>query len=94
MTKEIVIDGNNFGTILEFYDEVENKFTKGLDCKIGRNLNAFNDVLTGGFGVHEYEEQIKIKWINADKSKTELGELFDAIIDITLGHEHVELSIE
>ncbi len=58
--KEIIIDGNNFTTLSEFYDEVESKFTKGLDCRIGRNLNAYNDVLTGGFGVHDYEEPIKI----------------------------------
>ncbi len=94
MTKEIIIDGNNFRTLLEFYDEVENKFTSGLDWEIGRNLNAYNDVLTGGFGVHDYQEHIKIKSINANKSKTDLGELFDAIIDMTRGHEHIELKLE
>jgi RNAse (barnase) inhibitor barstar len=94
MTKEIIIDGNNFATLTEFYDEVENKLTKGLGWKIGRNLNAFNDVLSGGFGIHDNEEQIKIKWINAGKSKADLGESFDAIIDITLGHDHIQLSIE
>jgi RNAse (barnase) inhibitor barstar len=73
MTKEIIIDGNNFSTLLEFYDEVENKLTKGLDWRIGRNLDAFNDVLRGGFGVHEYDEPIRIKWVNSDKSKRDLG---------------------
>jgi RNAse (barnase) inhibitor barstar len=94
MTKEIIIDGNSFGTLLEFYDEVENKFTKGLNWKIGRNLDALDDVLTGGFGVHEYEEQIRIKWVNSDTSKTDLGELFDTIIAIIRRHEHIELGIE
>lgn len=94
MTKEIIIDGNKFTTLSEFYDEVENKLTKGLDWKIGRNLDAFNDVLTGGFGVHDYEEPIQIKWINSVKSKKDLGQRFDTIIDITRGHEHIELRIE
>jgi RNAse (barnase) inhibitor barstar len=74
MTKEIIIDGDNFSTLMEFYDEVESKLTKGLDWRIGRNLDAFNDVLRGGFGVHEYEEPIAIKWFHSDKSKKDLGQ--------------------
>ena len=74
MTKEIIIDGDNFSTLMGFYDEIETKLTKGLDWKIGRNLDAFNDVLRGGFGVHEYEESIRIKWLNAGKSKEDLGQ--------------------
>ena len=74
MTKEIVIDGHNFKTLAEFYDEIENKLTKGLDWRIGRNLNAFNDVLTGGFGIHDYEERITLVWKNSEKSKKDLGQ--------------------
>ena len=74
MTKEIVIDGNNFTTLAEFYDEIEKKLTKGLEWRIGRNLNAFNDVLTGGFGIHDYEEHIILIWKNAEKSKRDLGQ--------------------
>ena len=73
MIKEIVIDGNNFSTLSEFYEEAEKKLTRGLDWKIGRNLNAFNDVLRGGFGVHQFGGPLKIKWINSDKSKKDLG---------------------
>jgi RNAse (barnase) inhibitor barstar len=75
MIKDIIIDGDNFSTLMEFYDEVENKLTRGLDWRIGRNLDAFNDVLSGGFGVHEYEEFIRIKWVNAEKSKKDLGQV-------------------
>ena len=73
MKKEITIDGNNFHTLNEFYDEVENKLTKGLDWKIGRNLDAYNDVLRGGFGFHSYEEPLKIRWVNSENSKKTLG---------------------
>lgn len=74
MINEIIIDGNNFNTLNGFYDEVEDKLTKGLDWKIGRNLDAFNDVLRGGFGVHKYGEEIRIKWINSGKSRMDLGQ--------------------
>ena len=47
--------------------------TKNLDWKIGRNLDAFNDVLRGGFGAFEYEEPIAIVWEHSDKSKSDLG---------------------
>ena len=69
----IELNGNNFNSLITFYDEVEKKLTKNLDWKIGRNLNAFNDVLRGGFGMHEYEEPIKITWTNSSKSKQDLG---------------------
>lgn len=69
----IEIDGNSFSNMIEFYDEIEKKFTKDLKWKIGRNLNAFNDVLRGGFGVHEYGEVIEVNWTNSERSKTNLG---------------------
>jgi len=73
MQKEIILNGNSFSSLKEFYDEVERKFTQGLDWKIGRNLDAFNDVLRGGFGVHEYQEEIVIRWKFSEKSKSDLG---------------------
>lgn len=73
MKKEVVIDGNSFSTLMEFYDEIERKFTKNLDYKIGRNLDAFNDVLYGGFGVCECEEPFKLIWQNSEKSRQDLG---------------------
>ena len=57
------IDGRRFSNMAGFYDEVERVFTFGLDWKIGRNLNAFNDILRGGFGRHEYGQPIHIQWL-------------------------------
>jgi len=48
--KTIVFDANRFSDLASFYQEVENTCTKDLGWSIGRNLNAFNDVLRGGFG--------------------------------------------
>lgn len=68
----ITIDGANFSNLLEFYDEIERTMTKDLNWRIGRNLDAFNDVLRGGFGVFE-DESINLIWKNAEKSKIDLG---------------------
>ena len=54
MREVFTIDGRRFSNMAGFYDEVEQVFTCGLDWKIGRNLDAFNDILRGGFGRHEY----------------------------------------
>ncbi|MBR9859590.1 barnase inhibitor [bacterium] len=77
--KKIEIDGNRFSTLDGFYNEVEVKLTKNLDRKIGWNLDAFNDVLRGGFGVHDYEEEIELWWLNASKSQIDFG--YEASID-------------
>lgn len=60
INKSYSINGNDFNNLIGFYNEVEKKLTKGLDLKIGRNLDAFNDVLQGGFGTFDYEEPIEL----------------------------------
>lgn len=69
----VVLDGNAFDSLDSFFDEVERKLTRGLDFEFGRNLNAFVDVLRGGFGVHDYEEPLKLIWLNSEKSRMDLG---------------------
>ena len=83
--KEFILDGNKFNDIEGFYNEIDKLLTKDLDWKTGHNLDAFNDLLRGGFGVHEYEEPIIIKWINYEKSKKDLGnETILTILEIIL----------
>ncbi|GMA99523.1 barstar family protein [Pelosinus sp. IPA-1] len=76
--KEIVIDGSKFNDVEGFYLEIDKKFTKELTWKTGHNFDALNDLLHGGFGIHEYGEPIIITWENAEKSKKDLG--YDATI--------------
>lgn len=81
--RHFTINGKNFNDIDGFYDEVEKVFTKGLSWKIGRNLDAFADVLRGGFGMHELGEPIVIFWANYRKSKRDLGKtLINDIVEI------------
>lgn len=72
--KTYVIDGDYFSDMAGFYKEMGRLFSKFPDFMPGRNLSAFNDLLRGGFGMHEYGEPIKIRWENYRKSKEELGE--------------------
>ncbi len=92
MSKQtIIINGNNFSNIRTFYIEIDNVLTRNLIWKTGHNLSAFNDLLWGGFGVHEYEESIKLIWVNFSNSKKRLGEEFiNNLIDIISDHEHIE----
>lgn len=69
----IIINGNNFSDLESFYDEIDRVLTKDLDWDTGHNLDAFNDLLRGGFGVYEHEEPIKLTWENISKSKSDLG---------------------
>ncbi|MDU2140897.1 MAG: barstar family protein [Veillonella parvula] len=87
------IDGRRFSNMKGFYQEVKAVFTDGLDWHIGDNLDAFNDVLRGGFGRHEYGEPIHIRWISYDKSirnleKETMDEIEDIILDTdNSGHD-------
>ena len=86
---EIIIDGSRFDDIEGFYNEIDRLFTKDLPWKTGHNLDAFNDLLRGGFGVHEYGQPLRIKWMHYSKSKEDLGQLMMLkIMEIILDHDN------
>ncbi len=66
---ELSLDGSNFSTLEGFYDEVSIKLIPGATW--GRNLDAFNDILRGGFGTPE--SGFVLRWRNSDTSKVRLG---------------------
>jgi histidinol-phosphatase len=63
------IDGANFSTLEEFYEEIGRVMIPGKDW--GRNLDAFNDILRGGFGTPE--SGFVLRWKNSDQSRVRLG---------------------
>lgn len=71
--KEITIDGNRFENIEGFYNEIDRVFTRNMKWKTGHNLDAFNDILRGGFGVHKYGEPFIMIWENTDKSRKDFS---------------------
>lgn len=66
---EYTIDGNDFSTLEEFYDVIGAVLIP--NSKWGRDLDALNDVLRGGFGTPD--NGFRIRWVNSDKSRQSLG---------------------
>lgn len=94
--KTIVINGNNFSNLEQFYVEVDRVLTKDLGWRTGHNLDAFNDLLCGGFGVFGYDESIRLVWENSAKSKNELTDIrqgqtvYEILLEIIKSHEHID----
>jgi RNAse (barnase) inhibitor barstar len=63
------IDGTQFEDLQGFYDEVSRKLIPGASW--GRNLDAFNDILSGGFGTPP--EGFTLIWRNSAISRSRLG---------------------
>jgi RNAse (barnase) inhibitor barstar len=63
------IDGTRFSTLEGFFEEVSHVILAEADW--GRNLDAFNDILRGGFGTPE--EGFTIRWKNHALSQERLG---------------------
>jgi RNAse (barnase) inhibitor barstar len=65
----LTLDGARFSDLDGFYDEVSECIIPGATW--GRNLDAFNDILRGGFGTPE--GGFHIRWSNSDLSRERLG---------------------
>jgi len=77
------IDGKDFSSLAEFYDQISRALIPGAIW--GRNLDAFNDILRGGFGTPD--GGFVLRWLNSDVSKQRLGaEKFDQLMDIIRLH--------
>jgi len=63
------IDGARFSTIEEFYEQISAVLIPGVAW--GRNLDAFNDILRGGFVTPD--EGFVLEWKNSEVSRARLG---------------------
>lgn len=70
--KTFTFNADDFDDLSGFYEEVSDVLMKNQDWKIG-TLDGFNDILYGGFGVFENDEEIEIIWKNSEKSRKDLG---------------------
>jgi RNAse (barnase) inhibitor barstar len=78
----IEIDGARTDSVESFYDEFDRQ---ALDAWWGRNLDAFNDVLRGGFGTPE--GGFLLRWRNHRDAREGLGaEVFDLLLSIIRAH--------
>jgi RNAse (barnase) inhibitor barstar len=70
MPKPIIeIDGSRFDTLEDFWEEISARLIPG--AMWGRNFDAFNDILRGGFGTPE--GGFRLRWINFQRSRANLG---------------------
>lgn len=69
MTKEYVINGSKITSLDAFYDEVSRVLIPGH--KWGRNLDAFDDILSGELGTPA--DGFILKWSQSAISKANLG---------------------
>lgn len=69
MTKEYVLDGSMITSLEAFFDQVSERLIPGANW--GRNLDAFNDILRGGFGTPE--EGFVLRWTNSEISRKNLS---------------------
>ena len=69
--KTYSIDGERFSTLEEFYEEVTRVLIP--NAQWGRNLDAFNDILRGGFGTPD--DGFILIWKNSEVSRKRLGYL-------------------
>jgi RNAse (barnase) inhibitor barstar len=67
--KSYRIDGERFSTLEEFYEEISRVLIPGAGW--GHNLDAFNDILRGGFGTPD--EGFILIWQNSQVSKKRLA---------------------
>lgn len=83
MAKVYVLDGARMTSPEAFYDEVSRVLIPGHGW--GRNLDAFDDILMGGFGTPV--EGFTIKWRNSEASRSTLGPtLFNTLLEIIRDH--------
>jgi RNAse (barnase) inhibitor barstar len=69
MAKVYEIDGRDFATLDEFYDVISRVLIPGASW--GRNLDAFNDILRGGFGTPD--DGFVLRWVHSALSRERLG---------------------
>jgi calcineurin-like phosphoesterase family protein/RNAse (barnase) inhibitor barstar len=81
-TTIIEFDGSAMRTIADFYDQADQLVQPGLSW--GRNLDAFNDVLRGGFG--RIDDGCFIVWHQSAEAQHHLGATFDTLVEII--HDH------
>jgi RNAse (barnase) inhibitor barstar len=63
------IDGARFDTLEGFWDEISARLIPGAEW--GRNFDAFNDILRGGFGTPA--GGFTLRWLNFQRSREALG---------------------
>ncbi|CCH51388.1 putative barnase inhibitor [Fibrisoma limi BUZ 3] len=73
MVKQIAIEGNAINDIASFYEEINRVFMMEESWTIGPSLDAFNDLLYGGYGALQGAQWVELFWRHMDHSHKALG---------------------
>ncbi|MCD7971618.1 MAG: hypothetical protein LUG18_02970 [Candidatus Azobacteroides sp.] len=73
MAKTFTIDGSKIHNIPSFYEEINSVFMSKEDWKLGESLDAFSDMLYGGYGEIKGNEEIRLLWKDFEKNRADLG---------------------
>lgn len=69
----LTIEGGNIHDIPSFYDEINRVFMAGEGWTLGQSLDAFSDLLYGGFGAIKGNEPVTLVWTQFEKNRADLG---------------------
>jgi RNAse (barnase) inhibitor barstar len=69
----VSIEGSNIHDIASFYEEINRVFMRNEEWQLGNSLDAFNDLLYGGFGVLDQNAETDIIWKDMNISREALG---------------------
>lgn len=72
-SKQIIIEGTKITDKASLYEEFNQKLMPNEDWKMGESLDAFNDVLYGGFGEIVGNEAVQIIWKNFEENEKLFG---------------------
>ncbi len=84
---KLILEGENFHDIDTFYEEINRLVMEDEDWELGSSLDAFNDLLYGGYGILQGYEELKIIWLNSEKSRGDLG------LETTLAYYNQKLKL-
>ena len=74
MVKQIEIEGNSINDIASFYEEINRVLMAEESWIIGHSLDAFDDLLFGGYGTLQGTQSVELLWYHMDHSRQALGD--------------------
>lgn len=67
------VNGDAIDSIASFYAELNRIFMADEDWRLGESLDAFNDLLYGGFGAMPSDGTVTLVWHNLEATREALG---------------------
>ncbi len=70
---QVSIEGDAIHDIASFYEEINRVFMSNEDWTLGNSLDAFDDLLYGGYGLAKDATELQLVWRNFEHSRQALG---------------------